>query len=187
MRTPWSAAGPRMTEPMTLDSSLLNRLRWAGWFIVVGCVAVVAASYSSLPDEIPLSRWTSAPRSPLLAVRVPLINLLSLGLVDVLSASVARVRGFEGGRRLRLVLLVVVSVKAVLEAMELLLLPSRSTVVPLILAVIVATGLVLTLRLARPLWTDGRWAELVPTRSEYVACVVLLSGIFLLNLPIGLG
>lgn len=165
----------------------LRGLRWASWAVVSGCLVAVLLSYGRLPDELPLSRWTSAPKSWLLAVRVPLINLLSLGLVDVLSASIARIPRFVEGRRLRLLLLAVVSGKALLETAELMLLPARPLLLPLALGAVVATGLVSAIVLARPLWNDGRWMELVATRSEVAWCVVLLVGIFTLNLPLGIG
>lgn len=158
--------------------------RIVAWILAVGAVGAVAISYDSLPDELPVTRWTSAPKSLLLALRVPLINLLTVGLVELLSPGLHRVKNFHHADGLVSILLLTAAAKAVIEATGILLLPKPFSWTMLPLAVVLAVGLGTAAFLGRDLLESQRWKEMKMTRAETFAAATFVSAIVLLNLPL---
>jgi hypothetical protein len=122
-----------------MQQRLLSISRIAAWMVGVGAVVIVWLAYDSLPEMFPLTRIETVPKSMLIALRVSLINLLIIGLIELLSRSLGRVQGFSGDRLIVSILFLTASVKAGIEAAEILLLPYTSpwTLVALITVVII--------------------------------------------------
>ncbi|MGD9723481.1 MAG: hypothetical protein AB7O59_19635 [Pirellulales bacterium] len=70
----------------------MQAIRAICWLLGIMSVILVIAGYDSLPAEFPVSRWSTSPKTPLLALRVPLINLASLAIVELLTSNVRRDR-----------------------------------------------------------------------------------------------
>jgi hypothetical protein len=159
-------------------------IRVLTWVVALGGSAAIVQAYDRLPETLPVTRWTSGPKSPLLAFRVPLINLLSLGLVEVLGRGLSRVREFKHADAVVAVLLLTAAAKSAIEAAGILLLPRPfSWTMPPLVAVLVV-GLGAALWLGRELLQAERWRELKLTRFETVAVSVLLAAIVALDLPL---
>jgi len=45
------------------------------WMVALRAVGAVIVGYDTLPDAIPVTRWSVAQKSLLIVLRVPLINL----------------------------------------------------------------------------------------------------------------
>ncbi len=158
--------------------------RIVAWTVAVGAVGAVILAYDSLPDELPVSRWTSAPKSPFIALRVPLINLLTIGLIELLSPGLHRAKQFARPSAVVTVLLLTAAAKAALEAVGILLLPVSFywTLIPLV--VVLAVGLGTAAFLGREILHSQRWRQLHMSRLETAGVLVLVAGNVVLNLPI---
>jgi len=96
----WLATAPTSSKTQTVvrDFGWLSRrsprflglARVLAWGAGYGAALIVAYDYPSLPDELRLSRWTMAPKSMFLALRVPLINLAMIGLCEILARILGR-------------------------------------------------------------------------------------------------
>lgn len=64
----------KQVQKSRVDILILRRI--LACFFVSGALITVTVRYDALPNEILLSRWQSAQKTWLLAVRIPLINLL---------------------------------------------------------------------------------------------------------------
>jgi hypothetical protein len=162
----------------------LAAIRALAWAVALGAVAAVAARYDKLPYELPLTRWTMAAKSPLVALRVPLINVLTLGLVELLSRALRRASETPETRAALVALFLTTAAKSAIEAAGLLLLPRwfAWTLVPL--GVVLIAGLATAVYFGREWLRPQRWKELRMTRGEGAAGLAIVSGIVLLNLPI---
>jgi hypothetical protein len=158
--------------------------RVLAWAIALGAVVAVTIGYDSLPDTLPVTRWTSAPKSPLVALRVPLINLLTIGLIELLSLGLHRAKQFNRPSAVVVVLFLTAAAKAVIEAVGILMLPVSFswTLIPLV-AVLIA-GLGTAAFLGRDFLQPRRWRELQLTRIETAGVLALISGIVAINLPL---
>src|SRR5215217_8507014 len=111
-----------------MKPSVLRLSRLFAWTAAVGGVGLLAFGYDLLPAEIPLTRWTTVAKTPLLVLRVPLINLLSLILVVILDRALVRAHAGSSFRDTAMktlaVLYATVGLKAFCEAFELLMLPA---------------------------------------------------------------
>jgi hypothetical protein len=161
--------------------------RGLAWLVACGVLALVWVRYGSLPAELPLSRWRTAPKTPLVALRVPGINLLSLALTEVLARAIRRAPGLRWSSELSCVLLGMVTVKAAVEATGLLVLPRAPLWTNPLLAVSVAGGLALAGALGWPLWRSRDRVELALTTGEKGALLAAVAGIVLLELPLAFG
>jgi hypothetical protein len=147
-------------------------------------VLVVALRYESLPAVTPITRWESAPRTLFLALRVPLVNLCSVALIDVLGRSLRRTDGIRHTDSVVSVLLLTAAAKSVIEAISILALPNSQAWTMPSLAAILVVGLGLAAYLARDLIADGAWRRMHATKAETVALAGALLGIAILNLPL---
>lgn len=163
---------------------LLIAARVVAWTIALGAVVAVVIGYESLPEMIPLTRWTEVAKSPLLALRVPVINLLTLGLIEVLARGLRRVSRFEKTGAVVTVLLLTAAAKAAVEAVALLKLPGSSDWSALPLGVILIVGLGMAAFLGRDLLQRREWQQLQLTRTETAVTIALVAGIVALNLPL---
>jgi hypothetical protein len=167
-----------------MHSRAASAARVIAWAIALGAVCAVAISYDALPAELPVTRWTTAPKSLFLALRVPLINLLSLGLIEVLWRGLRRLKDFERADAILAALSLTVAAKAGIEAAGILMLPVPFTWTLIPLIVVLAAGLGAAAFFGQDLFRHERWQKLQMTRLETAAAVALVAGIVVLNLPL---
>jgi hypothetical protein len=158
--------------------------RVVAWSIALGAIAAVLIGYNSLPDTIPVSRWTTAPKSPLIALRVPLINLLTTGLLEVLARGIRRAKKFDHSTAIVVVLFLTAAAKSAIEAVGILRLPASDTWSVVALVAVLTGGLGTAAFLGRELLSSTRWKEMRLTRLETACAVALIAGIVVLNLPL---
>lgn len=160
--------------------------RVLAWGAGYGAAFLVAYDYAMLPDELPLTRWTVAPKSMFIALRVPLVNLSMIGLCELLARSLSRVPPEQrlAAERVAAALLCTAGLKAWLATKEILSLPeaNRSGAAASFIAVVL--GVSLAAWFARPLLESGAVRSLRSTRFEQVLGALLLLAIALLNLPL---
>src|SRR5262249_41869904 len=144
----------------------------------------VTIGYDSLPDTFPVTRWTTAPKSPLVALRVPLINLMTIGLIELLSLGLRRAKQFDRAAAVVVVLFLTSAAKAVIEAIGILMLPVSFswTLIPLLAVLFVGIGTAAFL--GREFLHPRHWRELQLTRIETAGVLALISGIVALNLQL---
>lgn len=163
----------------------ITATRVIAWVIVVGAAGAVAIGYSSLPDTLPVTRWASAPKSWFIALRVPLINLMTLGLIELLSPGLRRVKDFERADAIIEILLLTAAAKAGIEAAGILMLPVPFswTLIPLL--AVLSVGLGTAAFLGRPLFHPQCWRQMQMTRLETTGMLALVTGVAVLDLPLG--
>lgn len=161
--------------------------RVVAWAIALGAVVAVAISYDSLPDTLLVTRWTSAPKSPLVALRVPLINLMTIGLIELLSLGLRRAKQFNRSSAVVVVLLLTAAAKAAIEATSILMLPVSFSWTVIALVAVLFVGLGTAAFLGRELLRPRRWRELQFTRFETAWALAIICGIAALNVPVVLG
>jgi hypothetical protein len=164
----------------------LGLARVLAWGAGYGGALVVAYAYPSLPDELRLSRWTVADKSMFFALRVPLINLASIGLCEILARILSRAPTEQRhiAECAGAALLCTAGIKALLAAIELVRWPAPRPSSGVVALVIVATGLSLAAWFAQPLLGSGGLRALRSTRLERALGAALLLAIGLLNLPL---
>jgi hypothetical protein len=165
----------------------MNAVRSICWLLCVASVMLVIACYGSLPNEFPVSRWTTAPKTLFLAVRVPLINLASLALIELLTANLRRAAPIVSGaeRNFYFCLLATVAAKSVIETIEIVYLANFET--PLCkygLMVVVAAGLSAAAYYFTRVESARKQAICQTTRSTNILIGLLLMAIVVLNLPL---
>lgn len=165
---------------------LIPLARVLAWGAGYGAAFVVAYDYAALPDELPLSRWTVAPKSMFFALRVPLINLAAIGLCDLIARSLSRAPAEhrQAAERAGMALLCTAGLKAWLATQEILSWPEGDRPSAAAAFVVVVVGLTLTLWFARPLLGSGLAPLLRSTPLERVLGISLVAMIVLLNLPL---
>ena len=158
--------------------------RVVAWAVVAGTIGAVILGYESLPAMIPVTRWTDAPKSPFIALRVPLINLMTMGLIELLSPALQRTKGFDRADAVTAALLLTAAAKAGIEAAGILMLPASFswTLIPLV--VVLSVGLGTAGFLTHPLIHPQRYRDLKMTRLESIGALALVTGIVMLNLPL---
>lgn len=147
---------------------------------------LVAYHYPALPDELPLSRWTVAPKSMFFALRVPLVNLATIGLCELLTRILRRVPPDQQrfAELAGAALLCTAGFKAVLGGLAIVRLPEPNAANTVIAFVVVAAGLSLAVWFARPLLACVGLRGLRSTRLEQVLVAALMATIAVLNLPL---
>ncbi len=177
---------PELIKRWRRVASFLSLARTLAWGAGYGAALVVAYHYPELPEELPLSRWTVAPKSMFLALRVPLINLAMIGICE-LSTRILR-RAPEQQQRLAeltgAALLCTAGCKALLDALAIVRSPGPSSANAVVSVLVVATGLSLAVWFGRPLLAGSRVRELRLTRLERALGAVLMATIVALNLPL---
>lgn len=115
------------------------------WALALAAVVLVVARYDALPDPLPMFRSLTGDRAiarhktPLVALRVPLIGIVQLVFITAL-ALVARSAAAPGWLRLFLGTALAIGAKAIFEAGELLLLGTDAS----LLIVLARAGAVLS-------------------------------------------
>ena len=167
-----------------MNGRTLVVIRLVAWATAAAALGAVIIGYDSLPAMIPVTRWTAATKSPLIALRVPLINLLIMGLIELLSPGLHRVKGFNRADAVIAVLLLSGAAKAGIEAAGIVMLPVSIswTLIPLV--VVLSVGLGTAGFLGRELIHPQRWRDLETTRFESIGALAFVTGIVILNLPI---
>ncbi len=167
-----------------MNTRNLVMTRVVAWAIATSVVGAVAVGYESLPAMIPVTRWTEAPKSLLIALRVPLINLMSVGMIESLSPSLRRIKDFHRADGVVAVLLLTAAAKAAIEGAGILMLPRSFawTLIPLV--TVLLAGIASASYIGRQLMDPRRWSELKMTATESVAAIACLIGIAILNLPL---
>ncbi len=163
---------------------LAEIVRVVAWTLAIGSLGVVAIRYESLPSELPVSRWHSGAKTWLLALRIPIINCLTLGLVEILRRSLLRLGPRFQPNLVVSILLVTGALKAAAEAIELLMLPNAFGFFPLVLMVGVLTGVVSAVWAGRFLLRDDNWKRTTTTGTEKLACGLLILGIITFEMPL---
>ncbi len=74
-----------------------------------------------------------------------------------------------------------------IESVEILTLPDSSKIIPLLLAVIVLTGILISLWCGKSLLRNKNWKKLTTTAGEKVVLIVLVAAFIVLNLPLLFG
>lgn len=160
--------------------------RVLAWGAGYGAAFIVAYNYAMLPDELPLTRWTVAPKSMFIALRIPLVNLSMIGLCELMARSLSRIPGEHrlAAERVAAALLCTAGLKAWLATKEILSLPEANRSSGAASFVVVLVGLLLAAWFARPLLDSGAVRSLRSTRFEQVLGALLIAAIALLNLPL---
>lgn len=166
--------------------SFLGLARVLAWCAGYGAAFAVAYDYPSLPDELRLTRWTLAPKSMFFALRVPLINLATIGLCELCARILARAPAEQRhvAECAGAALLCTAGIKALLTAIDLVSWPASRPASPLVAFLVVATGLSLAAWFAQPVIAAGSWRALRSTRVEQVFGALLLLVIAALNVPL---
>lgn len=159
----------------------LHCIRFVAWCLALCSLLAVILSFGALADTLPISRWQSAQKSWFLAVRVPLINMLSLAIIEVLSRSVTRYRSDSIAIWVGPFLSITAGIKSVAESVEMLLLPRKSDILFIALVATVIAGITVALWLGRSLLNDQIWRELKTTFGEKIVLFVLVAAILGLN------
>ena len=159
-------------------------VRLSAWSVALGAVAVVALRYDALPETLPLTRWSAAPKTWLTALRVPAICLVSLGLVELICASIRRLPGCDYRRSLTAILLLTAAWKSAASALSLILLPAEILLLDVLWISLTLLGVALALWQGRDLMRAGRLRQLRWTRLESALGIVLGCLLLALQLPL---
>jgi hypothetical protein len=164
--------------------SVIGLRRLGGVAIGVGvCAGVaVAVAYPGLPPVLPVSRWQMEPKSPVIALRVPLINLAMIGLALVAWRATARPEP-RIAQRIGPILVATAVAKAVLEAAALVTEPTPSPLLAGTLLACVFAGIVACIITGRDL-VPTRWRSIHPTTGEKRLAVGLIASVLLLDIPL---
>jgi hypothetical protein len=160
----------------------LRLARLVTWSVTLGGLLLVIVRYGELPERLPLTRWTTAPKSWLIALRVPGIHVLSVALIEVLSPSVRRVASFTRGQLFTATLLLTAGFKAVMTNLELVLLPAEYPTLTILTLVVAAAGVLAAAFVGRDLLRGGQLRRLAWTKSE--GALALGLGVLLLALEL---
>jgi len=168
------------------SARFLGLARVLAWGAGYGAALIVAYDYPALPDELRLSRWTMAPKSMFFALRVPLINLATIGLCELLARILSRAPSEQKhvAECAGAALLCTAGIKALLAGIEIVRWSTPRPSNALVAFVVVATGLSLAAWFAQPLIGAGAWRQLRSTRFEQLLGASLLAVIVALNLPL---
>ena len=144
----------------------IDAARVVAWVLAVGAVGAVAICYDLLPATLPVTRWTSAPKSLSTALRVPLINLITVGLIEVVSPGFRRAKDFDVADAVVATLFLTAAGKAAIEAAGILMLPVPPTWTLIPLVVVLSVGLSRAAFLGRELLHPQCWRQVRMTRLE---------------------
>lgn len=162
----------------------LRAVRIVAWLCAIGAFLTVIGNYEQLPDVLPVSRWTGAPRSWILALRVPIINACMLGMAEAFSRSLQRIPSAAHLWKTAAILLATAGIKCVLEAAELMLLPSRHVVLTATLVLVLVVGLSAASLTAMQDLKNRKWRQLRATPAENLIIAVMVGCVVAMNLPL---
>lgn len=158
--------------------------RIAAWAVGAGAVAAVIVGFQSLPSSLPLTWWTTVPKTPLIALRIPLINVLTIALIEFLSPGLHRANEFNRVDAVISVLFLTAAAKTGIEAVGILASPVSSTLMIVPLAAVLVAGLGTAAFLGRRLLDPKGWRSLRMSRPESFGAAAAIAGIVILNLPL---
>src|SRR5688572_9744754 len=162
---------------------LIALARAMAWFAGYGAAFMVAYAYASLPDDLTLSSGLSpaggVQKTMFSALRVPIINLMMIGLADLLARSASRSlrEHREAAERACATLLCAAGLKAWLAARDVLSWPEPEASVRIAGVATIAGGVALAAWFARSLWAPRAYQHLRWTRLELGLACVLIAGI----------
>jgi energy-converting hydrogenase Eha subunit A len=163
---------------------ILRVARLVAWVAAIASLVQVCLHYDQLPEQLPLTRWRSAPKSWLIALRAPVINLLSLGLVEVLTTSLRRVPGFTRGQLVTAILLLVAGRKAVTLAYQLIHLPAELHALTIVTLAVAVSGVATAAFMTRDLLRAEQLRRLTWTKAESALTLTLGLALAALELPL---
>lgn len=143
----------------------------------LGALLLVVAIYDRMPDVLPVTRWTGAPRSLLVAFRIPAINLLAVLLIDLLGRVLGRSPHRVRGQVAVTALFLAAGLKSAIEAGELYALPTTFVWTPAATLAVVVAGLGVALVQLRPLLAADARVTLVFELRDRVAVALGIAGI----------
>lgn len=162
----------------------LRLARLVAWSVTLAGVVLLILRYGELPERLPLTRWTTVPKSWPIALRVPGIHLLSVALIEVLSPGVRRLATFTRGQLFTATLLLTASFKAVMTNLEVLLLPADYPTLTVLTLVVATMGLLAAAFVGRDLLRRGQLRGLARTKTESALALGLGGLLLVLELPI---
>ena len=157
-------------------------VRLCAWGVALAALGLVVVGYEHLHATLPVTRWTTAPRSPLVALRIPAINLLMLVLIDILRRVLARSPQGDRWIGVLIPLYATGAAKAAIEAGELLAWPAASAWSVVALIGVVAGGLAWAAWRALPLQLTDWRRDLQFTTGEYAGVALAMLAIVALQL-----
>lgn len=166
---------------------LIALARAVAWFAGYGAAFMVAYASANLPGDLSPSTALPAARDVatgiLLALRIPIINLMTIGLTDLFARGASRSlrEHQQAAERTCATLLCAAGLKAWIAARELLAWPEPDASTRVAGVVTIVGGLALAAWYARPLWAPRAYQHLRWTRLELGIASVLLLGIIGLN------
>jgi hypothetical protein len=162
-----------------LSHKLIQSSQIIAWVLVTGTVLAIAIQYPQLPAELPVSRWHNLDKSWLIALRIPLLNACSLGLLEILNRSL-----FRHHQITLSFLYMALAIKALMEGIELLLLPTKIITFIILMFIVVLVGICLTALQIAPFWSSQTLKQWALTAAEkrgiYFFCIVMAA----LNIPL---
>lgn len=158
--------------------------RIVSWILAIGALLATVAAFTSLPERLPISRWQLEKKTLFLALRIPLINLTSLAIIEVLGRAMSREQWSSKTQRIVPILSITAGFKAAFEGSELLLLPRTTSILTALTATTVLVGLLLSLSYGKELFKNNNWKRLKPTLTEKISLGFLAAIILTLNMPI---
>lgn len=166
--------------------SLIALARVLAWGAGYGAALIVAYDYQGLPEELPLSRWTAAPKTMFMAVRVPLAHLALIALCELLARCLLRAPAEHrpAAERTAAALLCAAGLKAWLSAKAIISLPDVSPALGAASFAVMAAGVVLGAWFARTLIGSGAARTLRFTRTERALGALLIAALLVLSAPL---
>lgn len=158
--------------------------RAIAWIICLGAIALIWLRYDALPSSLPVTRWSSLPKSLPIALRVPLINFVTILMLETMARPLLRLANGSREKASLSLLYLLVAGKAVIEAIELCLLPTKFQAIPIILIAGILGTLGAVSWLLHPLFADSRWKKLTFTTIEKIAVGGLIFIYLLLSVVI---
>lgn len=170
-----------------MKPSLLRLSRLFAWTAVLGAFVALSLGYDLLPGQVPRTRWSAGAKTVFWVLRVPALNLFCLVLVTLLERALVRVHrdtAFrENAMRVVAILYAIVGIKAFLEALEWLVLPSvLPWLFPVLLCVVLA-GVAGVVRAGWPLARKNAHPKVTFTAMETALAALCVLGIAAVQVP----
>jgi hypothetical protein len=167
-------------------STLQRRGLCAGWAALALATAVLVGAYEALPSPLPLLRdvtgaWTTwAPKSPLTALRVPLMGAGQLGAATVMMRAARRQQALHW-TRFWFAIAAVAAFKSVVETLQIALLvaPLPREIEPVFYAAALLPVVLGVGRAAQLLWRARRQVQEFRLRSDEVLLLCASLGLWL--------
>jgi hypothetical protein len=167
-----------------MNPSVVKLARLFAWTAAIAACAVLVFGYGALPEQMPVTRWSAAPKTLWGVLRVPAINLVCVLILALFERALARAHAVgphrESALRLMALLYALAGTKAFLEALELLLYPKVFPALTLGLPLLVVAGLAAAAWTGRVFLKRATRPALAWTRDEVrglAAAILALLGL----------